>query len=572
MQYTIESLPDAPQQKAQKPKYTIEIQSPRGGTTTMPADDPRIPFLVKQKGWVVRGPGGEADVGATAADVAKSAGTEAAKTTIGLPGILGDVQGWQGAAARWLSEKTGMGDPAAVEQIARSVNPLVPFGPSITGQLPTSGELLTTAQQAGAPLDYQAKSKLGQLGGRIGGLAPAVIGGPGGIAAKTALAVGPAIAGQGASEGAKYLGFSEPTAETIGNVTELATMGPMALRQAGKVTRAKLPDVGEMLRRTEAREDVLWKTLRSQGVKYDANAYGNYIRHEVIPDLTAQGFDANTVPRAWSYVKKLASYVGGSPEFNVLDNLRKAAGNMAAKASDGMERAAAAMVRDKISKFQPSGPLMTQTGITTPQLEKLIQEAKTATKLRIKGEDAVGRIKAAHDYPSGLQSGLVNQFGTLGRRISQKTAGGAPKVRSQYTPAEKQQLERVTGGSTGRKIAYSVGSTGADVIKGAGRSNLLPVAGGTIASYLGGQVLGPLGQYFVGPAVQQGIGILAKKGAQQATLRDAEKFARMVMSDPRRASAMTPDEYGKAFRALLFSPQVQELTGRRRPHGLLSSP
>lgn len=511
-------------------------------------------------------------------DPLKAAGTEAAKTVIGMPGALGDVQGMTGDLANWLSEKTGLGDPETVRRVAQNTNPLLPlsvvnsavsewFGGGKGTSFPKSSEFIGAAQQAGVPLDYEAQSKLGELGGRIGGMIPAAAAGPGRIASKVALAVVPSITGQGATETARRLGVSEPTAKTVGDVAGLLTAGPMVVRQATKATRAKLPDISDEIDHLKNRENVLWRTLRSQGVKYDNNAWDTFIKREVRPDLQSQGVTKNVAKSTYKVIKDMEKAANDPLDFSTVDGFRREAQQLRGSNKSG-DRAGGAMLGNKIEKFISSGPAISTTGITNPQIKQLHALARETSARRFKGEDAINRIKAAEGYTSGVQSGIVNQFGNLKRRIETKTAGGAPKTRSRYTPAEIKQLERVIGGSTGRKVAYSAGSTGANVIKGAGRANLLPVAGGTIGGYLGQQFLGPLGTV-VGPAIQQGLGIIAKKGAQSATVRDAEKFARMVMRDPRQRNQAAVDEYIKALRALGFSPQVGELTGRRQPPGLL---
>src|SRR4029434_8524775 len=91
-----------------------------------------------------------------------------------------------GGAARWLSEKTGLGDPETVGRVASNINPVVPFLPPVT--LPRSEDFTSVAQAAGIPLSYEAQSGSGEVGGRIGGMIPAVVGGHGRLASNTAFA------------------------------------------------------------------------------------------------------------------------------------------------------------------------------------------------------------------------------------------------------------------------------------------------------------------------------------------------------------------------------------------------
>lgn len=152
-------------------------------------------------------------LGETAADVGKSAGIGLLKGGLGFAGISGDVREMNAnAISKALGYFGHQVDPDTVSKVMKYAVPMM-YGP-------TSSELTKQTENVTGPL-YQPKTVPGEYAQTAGELAPAVIGGPEGMATKIATRVlAPTLVGQTAAEIPGVKGTAaEPYAKTIGALT-----------------------------------------------------------------------------------------------------------------------------------------------------------------------------------------------------------------------------------------------------------------------------------------------------------------------------------------------------------------
>lgn len=149
----------------------------------------------------------EMTAGETALDAAQSFGIGAAKGTIGLGGMGGDIR----EAGAGLIGKTGLVSPETASNVIR-------YLPLMGG--PTSQQIRSTIEDATGKF-YEPKSATGRYAEFAGELLPAVIGGPETLATKLATRVAvPAIAGQTLAEVPGIKGTAaEPYVKAAGTLT-----------------------------------------------------------------------------------------------------------------------------------------------------------------------------------------------------------------------------------------------------------------------------------------------------------------------------------------------------------------
>jgi hypothetical protein len=529
---------------AKKSSDGVTLQSPRGGTTTMPADDPRIPFLVNQRGWVVRGPSGEADIGATAADVAKSVGTRLGEMGIGIAGGLGTAQELLSGGAGWLSEKTGIGEPETVRKTLRGA----PILPGMTvGALPSGSDIQGGVETVTGPF-YEPKTRSGETAATIADYAAnAVI--PGGLVRKTLSVALPVAAKEATREFSRRVAPS--TESYLPDIAGLVTSIPAASMFRPSVPKIiskqkNLPTLPEI----EALTDDAYNQLRAAGIKYDANAYDNLI-NEIRTDLHKTGKRAITSPRAHGFIDELNQYRGGSPDFSDLDSIRQAAGDFAFNTSDSVEAGAAKMIWNKIGKFMSGAPMINTTGKTGPEITGMMARARDLASRKIKAEQLTKMAKKAEGYVSGEASGLRRQFGALTTKLADKPRG--------FTETERQAIETVHKGTPGQRLASWAGSTGADIARGAGRSNLLPALVGSGAATAGYAIGGYPGAAIASLA-QQGLGMGAKAAALGQTRKAAQRAVQTALAG-RAGQAAAEAQRIRDFQAMLQRLGITGLLG-----------
>jgi hypothetical protein len=166
------------------------------------------------------------DYGATAKDVAKSAGIGVVKGALGLGGIVGDLTdlGAKGIkkATDFVSEQVG-------------VEPYQPSGKSVLENIPTSASLTKNVEGVTGEF-YKPQTTAGHYAETVGEFLPAAVAGPGGIARKVGMqAVVPGVASEAAGQATEGT-VLEPYARAAAGIT--AGVGGALASRPGNTTQA----------------------------------------------------------------------------------------------------------------------------------------------------------------------------------------------------------------------------------------------------------------------------------------------------------------------------------------------
>lgn len=176
-------------------------------------------------------------------DVARATGSGFARGTIGIPGMLGDVQNIGERGAVWLRGK--IAGPEEAEDLRQSQQRAHEADPMF--QPPTSETLIKGATDLGVPgLNYRPETTLGRFAGTIAENAPsALIAGPGGLLRKgLAQAVLPGVLSEGAGQLAEsYAPEYETAARVVGAVAGGVAGGAGAPRGAHEATADALRNI-----------------------------------------------------------------------------------------------------------------------------------------------------------------------------------------------------------------------------------------------------------------------------------------------------------------------------------------
>lgn len=187
--------------------------------------------------------------GDTVTDAAKSLDAGVAQGTAGTLGAVGDVTNWGakgiGAASDYINDKLGLPKyqpPQTQGPVASALN-----------KLPTSESMGKTIQDMyyGGAQPYQPQSETGEYAKSIGEAAPGMVGGPGGVIAKTVATVGTGVGSQFLGDAYKGTPY-EPYARMIGGVIGggavpvAASKGIEAARNYG-AARSAGQDIGDAL-------------------------------------------------------------------------------------------------------------------------------------------------------------------------------------------------------------------------------------------------------------------------------------------------------------------------------------
>jgi predicted Zn-dependent peptidase len=447
-------------------------------------------------------PGGWMD---TATDIGRSAVSGIGQGALAVAGLPGDIKG----GVDWLMNKVLPMTPEQQAQYA-GANTLVP---------PSTAELRGKVQEVTGPF-YRPKSTAGRYAESIGEFAPAAITGPGGVVRKAAMAVAPGLLTEGAQD--VTAGTAAEVPATIAAGVLGGGIGALAGRGSSltRAVKTLVPDVEKGYEQVASKTKQLYDDLRSKGIKYDANAWDSFAT-ETAHDLRTEGFRARQAPKAHDIIDEMHSMVGKSPDYNDVESLRKAAGNLARQSIEPTEQAMGRILVRKLDKFTEASPFMTTTGETTPQIQAQMRAAREMASRKIKAEQLMTARDMAQNYVSGEASGLRNQFTAMGRRIAKKKGAG-------FSPVEQQAIAAVSQGTIPQRALSTLGTTGVDVARTSGRSNLLPfgVGGATAA---GGALFGPVGAVMA-PLAQQGVAIAAKQMALASTKRAAENAIRIMLA------------------------------------------
>lgn len=426
-------------------------------------------------------------------DMARSGATGLRQGTEGLVGMFGDAAQMQGDIAGWVAGKFGA-SPETQESVTGWGRKLNPFG-----MAPTTDEIQSVTRPVIGE-NYQPQTTAGEYARTVGQFAPGAFTGPGGLARKTAMTVVPALA----SETAGQL--------TKGTAAEPYARGAAAL--VGGVATAGKPNVAKMAAKgaptaeaLKSQTDDLYGALRSAGIRYDADEYGNMVTR-IATDLRKKGLRKSTAESAMAIVDDLATDIGKSPDFDDINSWISSAGGKARelrRQGKDQEAMAVDIIRDHLDDFEESAVMVSNTPLPKEQFDGLRKTARATALKNIKGRALQEIIDRSDTYTSGQEAGIRNGIGNLLR---------SKKGMQLFRGEERQALLDV---QHGRKALRTLSRFGFDLTKVSGNGTFLPAMAGAATSFIPGVGLaGAGGLAAAGTAAKVASPILTKRAFETA--------------------------------------------------------
>lgn len=208
----------------------IDVRLPDGRTVSIDTDDPAAASAAARKYLANESaPQTSRDdkpsLGDYASDMAKSAGIGAAKGTIGLAGVIGDLQSAGPSFGKWIDAKLGFTTPKLTPEQEKFIAQYRHLG---AGRLPTSDEIRKQVESVTGDF-YQPKTTPGKYAETVGEFIPAAAIGPGGMGARIASAVTGGLASEAAGQMTQGTS-AEPWARLAGGVA--GAMAPSMISRA----------------------------------------------------------------------------------------------------------------------------------------------------------------------------------------------------------------------------------------------------------------------------------------------------------------------------------------------------
>lgn len=439
--------------------------------------------------------------GETGVDVAKSAGVGLAEGAIGLAGAPGDIQGLIGRGVKWAGSAAGL-DPQRWNQAVDTVGNYIP-------DLPTSGGIQNKVEQYTGEF-YQPQTTLGEYartGGQFAAAAPFV---PGGLLAKAAMTMIPAVTTETTGQAARA--FAPEYEGPVRLATALLSTYPGAKLAAleNTIPRAKalnnatvetmsgksVPATIENVRKAKNQR---YDALENSGVKYaaqDVEKLGQYLDKKLATYKTGRGREIADIISDKGATTRMT---GGSFKFDEIEKLRQDAGDLA-KSLDPAERKSGAIIADALDEFQLNSDLL-GGNMNGHQANALQKQARELAQRNIQHRAISEMIDNAKGYQSGLESGLRNQFGNVLK---------SPRQRRKFTPEVLSAMEDVV---RGHPIIDKLGALGIDFSRFSGRNTALPTIANIVASPMTGWYQVPIAATTT--AAKYGSRALTQRSANQ---------------------------------------------------------
>lgn len=405
-------------------------------------------------------------LGATIADVAKSAGVGLAKGVIGLAGLPGDLTelGARGIdyAARGASGLIGQDIPARPQQ-----EPML-----------GSAQLQRGVESMTGPL-YEPKTTAGHYAQTAGEFLPALVGGPETLAAKFATRVAvPALASESAGQltkGTAAEPFARVAGALVGGAGAAKAFAPKA------IAAPTAEELGSAATAAYNHPTVAALELHPSSLAYQAG--------KIASDLGRKGFRALNAPQTFGIVQELKTPLGKTAKVADVQSVRTALNRVAGNFSNPVEQAAATKaikgIDDYLANLKPFD-IAAGDGVAAAQI---LNEAKGnyAAKMRVTRTDKA-EYRAELNAASSHSGGNINNA----TRQALKSMLLNDKAMRGFTAEERAMIEKVVKGTaTGNimrrvgKLLSTQGMHGAGVLAGSaaaavpshGLSLALPVIG-----------------------------------------------------------------------------------------------
>lgn len=250
------------------------------------------------------------------------------------------------------------------------------------------------------------------------------------------------------------------------------TLSPQAMTK-----QVKPPTALEL----RAAADSGYQALRESGVDYSSAAISK-LAQTIQAELTQKGFIPENAKTTYRILEKLARPPEGSVMgVQGLETARSVFGNLAANSSDDVEKAAASIVKRKLSEFMEAPPGGSVVAGPADRAARLATEAR--------GNYAASKRSAqihGVDEAAALRAAAANSGQNTGNAIRQKLTTFLlnPKATQGFTPEELKAVEQIvmgTGTQNGLRWLGNVlgggGGLGAGVTAGMGAAGGAAVGG-----------------------------------------------------------------------------------------------
>jgi hypothetical protein len=388
----------------------------------------------------------------TVSDVAQSFGAGLQQGVSGIVGMAGDLQHLPGnvaAGAARLAGKAGLLKPDVAEAVARgaqegadrSFDPTNPIGRIA----PTSTQV-NDARQKITGKDYEPQTGAGQVARAVGRNAPNALL-PGGVAARAANVLAPALAGQGARALTKAAGGGE-TAQDIAETAGSLAGGVAANARINPASgAAKLVQKPANLQQLQAAKTAAYKAVDNAGVRYTPQAFSNAV-DEIAAQAATDNLNPVRHPKAASMLKDLqdqAKEVAAGetppPTLTQLDQLRQVISRDVARAPDPAERFFGKKMIAGLDAMVEGAKPEDLTGADPQTAADLIANARDMNTRFRKVETVTNAVSKAE-----LRAASTGSGGNANNAIRQNLRGVLEKGRN-FTPDERNALTTAVTGT-----------------------------------------------------------------------------------------------------------------------------
>lgn len=485
----------------------------------------------------------ELSMGETAMDMLKSAGTGVVEGAVSLGTMGQDLGNWLGGKAAYGALRVMGRDP---QQAQQNVDQLSAVRTERGLQAPGNQQVMGKIESATGPL-HQPETTAGEYAKTVGEFVPGAMIGPGGLARKAATAIVPGIASEAAGQATEGEWY-EPYARMGG-----ALAGGVASAGSGRGPIKQMVKNAPSVQAVQSQKNTLYKALENAGVKYDANAYGQWAS-TLEQQLMKEGLDPTLHPQATAVLKRVLDDVGNSPDFVKMETLRKVAG----EATRGSATASAAdinragVILREIDNFFGGAPLISNGSIPANQVQSTAQKARELARRNIVAREIQEMDRKSQFYVSGSESGQRNQFANYLR--SSKGKGLTPAETGAFNKVVRREGVENVLHNTGSRLAQ-IGTMGAGVLSMPATGALGPlVSGAAILGNIGARkvmekvtdkrVRDALATVLAGKTAQTGALSASKSAKQDALIRA------LLATDSGRRSAQPPfltDAMGREY-------------------------
>lgn len=467
----------------------------------------------------------------TGVDVARGAATGAIEGSAGLLGLPGTVKDAATYGMGWLLDQTagrvanrvtqGNWDATTGGRAAAS---------AVNALNPTSGAALQTgAEMVTGPLP-QPETLPGQFARTIARNVPGAATGPGGVAAKAALAVVPGVAEEAAGQAARrILPAAEPYVRAgTGLATGLGTIAATQALQRGAAQRA----VERAAPSTEALEQAghaAYQRAEQAGVQFAAPAYRRAV--EDARDAVAKaGIDTALHPKAMAALRRLEDAVGSAPTLEEIGTLRRIVGS-AVGSMDRDEARIGKILQSQLDNFvnraRPQDVVAGDVRAATQALTEA--RANWAAMRRSQAVEAARDTAETRAGSTGIGGNADNAARQNIRRLMEN-----PRQNAGFSQQELDLMRDIVMGTPSQNALRMAGRM-------APTSGIVGTGIGTgLGASIGGAIAGPAGAA-AGAAVAPAIGQAAKMSADRITQRNIDLLSAIVRSRP---SGQTPELMG----------------------------